>query len=184
MVQHDLQQVNDEWEKIEKLLEILKVFKATTNIISGIEYPFANLFLGEVQRIKELLDVKSESLDDFVKIMVENMKERFTKYWGECNLLMTIGLMVDPRLKMRVVEIAFPKMFPSDLVRENISKVKNIMYQLFDEYLRMYCSTCNVEESGECAFPMDAHGDVTSSGLSELLQDVFSGGNFYTACEK
>ncbi|KAK8565068.1 hypothetical protein V6N12_058643 [Hibiscus sabdariffa] len=103
------------------------------------------------------------------------MKDRFTKYWGECNLLMAIGLVMDPRLKMRVVEIAFPKTFPSDLGRENISKVKDIMYQLFDEYLRMYSLTCNVEESGECAFPTDAHGNVTSSGLSELLQDVFSG---------
>ncbi|KAK8579507.1 hypothetical protein V6N12_069831 [Hibiscus sabdariffa] len=167
---------DDEWEKIEKLLEILKVFKATTNIISGSEYPTANLFLGEVQRIKVLLDVKSESLDDFVKSMVANMKERFTKYWGECNLLMAIGLVMDPRLKMRAVEIAFPKMFPSNLVRENIGKVKDIMYQLFEEYLRIYSSTCNVEESGECAFPINAHGgDVTSSGLSELLQDVFSG---------
>ncbi|KAK8519396.1 hypothetical protein V6N12_025435 [Hibiscus sabdariffa] len=155
---------DDEWEKIEKLLEILKVFKATTNIISGSEYPTANLFLGEVQRIKVLLDVKSESLDDFVKSMVVNMKERFTKYWGECNLLMAIGLVMDPRLKMRAVDIAFPKMFPSDLVRENIGKVKDIMYQLFEEYLRIYSSTCNVEESGECAFPINAHGgDVTSS---------------------
>ncbi|KAK8579201.1 hypothetical protein V6N12_069530 [Hibiscus sabdariffa] len=156
---------DDEWEKIEKLLEILKVFKATTNIISGSEYPTANLFLGEVRRIKVLLDVKSESLDDFVKSMVANMKERFTKYWGECNLLMAIGSVMDPRLKMRAVEIAFPKMFPSDLVRENIGKVKDIMYQLFEEYLRIYSSTCNVEESGECAFPINAHGgDVTSSG--------------------
>ncbi|KAL4313269.1 hypothetical protein GQ457_01G015440 [Hibiscus cannabinus] len=187
MVQHGLQQVQDIIEKvhdtvdflnamgkIEKLLEILKMFKATTNIISGSEYLTANLFLGEVQRIKVLLDVKSESLDDFVKSMVANMKERFTKYWGECNLLMAIGTVMDPRLKMRAVEIAFPKMFPSDLVRENIGKVKDIIYQLFVEYLRIYSSTCNVEESGECAFPTHG-GDVTSSGLSELLQDVFSG---------
>ncbi|KAL4353972.1 hypothetical protein GQ457_06G016940 [Hibiscus cannabinus] len=196
MVQHGLQQVQDIIEKvhdivdflnasdarlkrfvekIEKLLDILEVFKATTNIISGSEYQTANLFLGVVQRIKVLLDVKSESLDDFVKSMVENMKERFTKYWDECNLLMAIGSVMDPRLKMRAVEIAFPKMFPLHLVMGKISKVKDIMYQLFDEYLRMYSLTFNVEESGECAFPMDAHGDVTSSGLFELLQDVFSG---------
>ncbi|KAE8736162.1 hypothetical protein F3Y22_tig00000132pilonHSYRG00044 [Hibiscus syriacus] len=167
---------DDEWGKIEKQLEILKVFKATTNIISESEYPASTMFLGEVQRIKVLLYSKFESADDFVKNMVGNIKERFDKYWGECNLLMAIGLVLDPRLKMRAVEIAFPKMFPSHLVMENISKVKDIMYQLFDEYLTMYSSSCNVEESEEHAFSMDVHGgDVTSNGLYELLQDVFSG---------
>ncbi|KAK9042333.1 hypothetical protein V6N11_017410 [Hibiscus sabdariffa] len=102
------------------------------------------------------------------------MKERFTKYWDECNLLMAIGSVMDPRLKMRAVEIAFPKMFPLNLVRGNISKVKDIIYQLFDEYLRMYSLTCNVEESGECAFPMDTHRDVTSSGtmFSIVVQEA------------
>ncbi|GMJ04611.1 hypothetical protein HRI_004130300 [Hibiscus trionum] len=82
---------------------------------------------------------------------------------------------MDHRLKMRAVKIAFPKMFPSHLVKENIGKVKDIMCQLFDEYVRMHSSSCNVEESGECAFPTDVHGDATLSGFSELLQDVFSG---------
>ncbi|GMI70623.1 hypothetical protein HRI_000731600 [Hibiscus trionum] len=81
---------------------------------------------------------------------------------------------MDLRLKMKVVKIAFPKMFPSHLVKENISKVKDTIYQLFDEYVRMHSSSCNVEESGECAFPTDVHGDVTSSGFSELLQKKFS----------
>ncbi|GMI80864.1 hypothetical protein HRI_001755700 [Hibiscus trionum] len=139
-----------EWEIEDKVFTI-SVDNASAND-SCFEYPTANLFLGEVQRIKVLLDAKSESLDDFVRSSV-----------------------MDPRLKMRVVEIAFPKMFLSHLVKENIGKVKDIMCQLFDEYVRMHSSSCNVEESGECAFPTDVHGGVTSSGLSELLQDVFSG---------
>ena len=39
------------------------------------------------------------------------MKQMFDKYWGECNMLMAIGAMLDPKLKMRVLEITFPKMF-------------------------------------------------------------------------
>ncbi|KMT03967.1 hypothetical protein BVRB_8g186740 [Beta vulgaris subsp. vulgaris] len=156
---------DEEWGKIEKLLDVLRVFKDTTNSISGSEYPTSNLFLAEVQRIKVLLDKKSESHDDFVKSMVKSMKERFDKYWGECHLLMAIGTVLDPRLKMRAVEIAFPKMFPSHLVRDNINKVKEVMYQLFDEYVRMY-SSCSVEESGECEFSSYARdGGATSSGF-------------------
>ena len=143
---------DDEWEKIEKLLQ---VFKDTSNIISGSEYPTSNLFLSKVHRIKVLLDKKFESLDDFVRSMVQNMKQRFDKYWGECNMLMAIGAVLDPRLKMRVLEITFPKMFSSHLARENISKVRDVMYQLYDEYVRMH-SSFTVEESAECEFVSNA----------------------------
>ena len=75
---------------------------------------------------------KFESPDDFVRSMVQNMKQRFDKYWGECNMLMAIGAMLDPRLKMRALEITFPKMFSSHVGRENISEVRDVMYQLYD----------------------------------------------------
>ena len=86
---------DNEWEKIEKLLQVLKVFKDTTNIISGSKYPTSNLFLSKVHRTKVLLDKKFESLDDYVRSMVQNMKQRFNKYWGECNMLMAIGVTLD-----------------------------------------------------------------------------------------
>ena len=166
---------DDEWEKIEKLLEVLKVFKDTTNIISGSEYPTSNLFLSEVHRIIVLLDKKFESPDDFVRSMVQNMKQRFDKYWGECNMLMAIGAVLDLRLKMRALEITFPKMFSLHVARENISKVRDVMYQLYDEYVRMHFSS-TVEESTECESVSNAHeGGSTSSSLLELLQVVRSG---------
>ena len=43
-------------------------------------------------------------------------------------MLMAIGVVLDPRLKMRVLEITFPKMFSSHVAQENISKVKDVMY--------------------------------------------------------
>ncbi|XP_019107901.1 uncharacterized protein LOC109136348 [Beta vulgaris subsp. vulgaris] len=57
--------------KIEKLLDILKVFYTTTNIISGSEYPTSNVFLSEVCYIKVMLDKYANSSDDFVKHMVK-----------------------------------------------------------------------------------------------------------------
>ncbi|KAJ9560909.1 hypothetical protein OSB04_006069 [Centaurea solstitialis] len=163
-----------EWGKVSKLLDILKVFKDATNSISGYEYPTSNLFLAEVQRIKVMLDKQSESPDDFVKSMVTFMKVRFDKYWGECNMLMSIGTVLDPRLKMRAIEIAWPKMFPSNVARENVRKVKEVMYELFDEYVRMYSSI--LDESGQSEFGSNTREENGgSSGLSELLLDVFSG---------
>ena len=83
---------------------------------------------------------------------------------------MAIGAVLDPRLKMRALEITFPKMFSSHVAQENISKVRDIMYQLYDEYVRIHSSS-TVEESAECESVSNAReGRSTSSSLLELLQ--------------
>ncbi|KAL2900793.1 Zinc finger BED domain-containing protein RICESLEEPER 2 [Bienertia sinuspersici] len=58
----------EDWGKLEKLVENLEVFYEATMIISGSEYPTSNLFVGEVRRVKKLLDSKSESSDEFATL--------------------------------------------------------------------------------------------------------------------
>ena len=66
-------------------------------------------------------------------------------------------------------------MFSSLIARENISKVRDVMYQLYDEYVRMH-SSFTVEESAECEFVSNSpEGGSTESGLLELFQVVSSG---------
>uniref|UniRef100_A0A803LLV0 Transposase n=1 Tax=Chenopodium quinoa TaxID=63459 RepID=A0A803LLV0_CHEQI len=164
----------DDWVKIEKLLEFLKVFNDATNNISGSEYPTSNLFLGEVYRVKVLLDESSNSHDDFIRDMVTNMKERFDKYWGECNLLMAIGSVLDPRLKMKAVEITFPKLFPPRELRDNLVKVREVFHELYDEYATLYFPP-NVEQSGESiAGNSSTQAGRGESALYQLLQAVRS----------
>ncbi|XP_021845055.2 zinc finger BED domain-containing protein RICESLEEPER 2-like isoform X1 [Spinacia oleracea] len=160
----------DDWIKIEKLIKILKVFYCTTNIISGSEYPTSNLFLSEVYYIKKMLDSNADSPDVFVKDMVKNMKERFDKYWGECNLIMALGGLLDPRVKMKVVEITFPTMFASDKVRENINKVKDTLIELYDEYLNIYPPL--VEEFGECGNGTSNVEEDDLYAMSRIIQVV------------
>ncbi|XP_074299201.1 zinc finger BED domain-containing protein RICESLEEPER 2-like [Silene latifolia] len=164
----------EDWVKIEKLSEILEVFNDTTNIISGSEYPTSNLFLAEIYRIKVLLDTQLVTYDEFVKKLVKKMKERFDKYWGQCNLLMAIGAVLDPRLKMKVVEIIFPKMFPSDdgsVARDNVNKVRETLYELYKEYVTMYSPTGQSDEA-EGSSSMSIRSNTP--GLSELLRVVRS----------
>ncbi|KAL2898298.1 Zinc finger BED domain-containing protein RICESLEEPER 2, partial [Bienertia sinuspersici] len=163
----------EDWIKIEKLLGILKIFYTTTNIISGSEYPTSNVFLSEVCYIKEMLDRHAKSSDEFVRDMVKNMKERFDKYWGECNLIMAIGGILDPRVKMQVVDITFPQMFPSELVRGNILKVRDTLYELFDEYKSLYSSSTEV--SGECDDGTSNDSEESLPGMSRVLEVVKSG---------
>ncbi|KAH6805932.1 hypothetical protein C2S51_030763 [Perilla frutescens var. frutescens] len=121
-----------EWQKVSQ------VFDSTTKIISGSEYPTFNLFLNEIYQIKVVLDKiygNGAEDNDFLRVMVGAMKKKFDKYWGECNLLMSITAILDLRCKMRVIEFSFPKMYDKDEARDNIDKVKEALYELYNEYV-------------------------------------------------
>lgn len=40
--------------------------------------------------------------------MAAPTKTKFDQYWGECNLLMAIASVLDPRVKFHIVDIRFP----------------------------------------------------------------------------
>ncbi|KAK1388775.1 zinc finger BED domain-containing protein RICESLEEPER 2-like [Heracleum sosnowskyi] len=158
---------------VEKVCELLEVFNSTTNIISGSEYPTSNLFLNEVYRVKVVLDKKHLEItneEDFMYSMIEAMKVKFDKYWGEVNLLMAIGAILDPRCKMRVIEFSFPKMYPTNVAKENIGKVREALYELYDEYVVEFQSS-NGEPSGETQNGARTEANnikLSSSGWSEF----------------
>nr|XP_027101863.1 zinc finger BED domain-containing protein RICESLEEPER 1-like [Coffea arabica] len=72
--------------------------------------------------------------------MITRMKLKFDKYWKECNLLMSIAAIWDPRQKMRAIEFAFPKMYSTYEAQENITYVRKAIFELYDEYVAMATS--------------------------------------------
>nr|GEX91016.1 zinc finger BED domain-containing protein RICESLEEPER 2-like [Tanacetum cinerariifolium] len=90
---------DDDWEKLESICKTLEAFDACTNIISGSDYPTSNLYFGEVQYIKQVLDRQFNDEREWLRKMVTKMKEKFDKYWNESNMLMCIGSILDPRSK-------------------------------------------------------------------------------------
>ncbi|KAL3529787.1 hypothetical protein ACH5RR_009109 [Cinchona calisaya] len=125
----------EDWVKVVKVCNILETFWATTQIISGSDYPTSNLFLQEIKRVKLVLDNGVNDEDDFIRAMVRKMKTKFDKHWGECNLLMAVAAILDPRQKMKAVEFYFPQLFPSNEAQENISKVTTVLFEFYDEYV-------------------------------------------------
>nr|GEV75339.1 hypothetical protein [Tanacetum cinerariifolium] len=88
---------DDDWEKLESICKTLEAFDACINIISGSDYPTSNLYFGEVQYIKKVLDRQFNDEREWLRNMVTKMKEKFDKYWNESNMLMCIGSILDPR---------------------------------------------------------------------------------------
>ena len=58
----------EDWVKVGKICKLLEVFNVATHIISGSEYPTANLYLPEVWRVKKLIDDAMEDNDFLLEI--------------------------------------------------------------------------------------------------------------------
>lgn len=99
---------SEEWKKVKRVCQLLEVFNVVSHVISGSEYPTANLYLPEVWRVKQELDKAASNEFPFMKTVATKMEEKFDKYLGECNLLMAIASVLDPRCKCHVVNICFP----------------------------------------------------------------------------
>ncbi|XP_075659050.1 zinc finger BED domain-containing protein RICESLEEPER 2-like [Castanea sativa] len=117
------------------------VFEEVTNVISGSEYPTANIFLPEVWKIKEVLNEKSLDENDYISAMACKMKLMFDKYWGECNFVMAIAVLLDPWFKMTLINFSFPKIYQGLEVARNIDRVHDAVYQLYNEYVVDYTSS-------------------------------------------
>ncbi|XP_047339774.1 zinc finger BED domain-containing protein RICESLEEPER 2-like [Impatiens glandulifera] len=146
----------DDWKKVKDVIDILEVFYEATNVISGVDYPTSNVYLAVIWRVKHVLNEKENHVDEFIRVMIKKMKEKFDKYWGECNLLMAIGAILDPRFKMRLVDFAFGNIYSKVEALTNVMKVREVLYNLFFEYVevdqsRSRKSTTSVQCSSTCA---------------------------------
>ncbi|XP_023770657.1 zinc finger BED domain-containing protein RICESLEEPER 2-like [Lactuca sativa] len=134
---------NEEWAHVESVCEILKVFKI------------------EMFRVKETLDKGDLSEHDFIRTMVTKMNEKFEKYWGECHLVMAIASVLDPRFKIKLVEVSFPTIYSN--AEKNIEEVKKALYEMYEEYLEIHDASFR-----EAATPANGCGENDVSKRTSL----------------
>lgn len=168
----------EDFEKAEQVCKFLELFSVVTNIISGSQYPTANLFITELKDIKELLDKEARGDNEYLKPVATKMKEKFDKYWSDCNLLISIAAVLDPRVKMKCIDIIFKSLYSesealvqSITVRENL----NLLYQ---EYVDIHASnkkkegifgnTSSIESDSACITSSLTPGLMR---LQRLIQD-------------
>ncbi|GJW85388.1 zinc finger BED domain-containing protein RICESLEEPER 2-like protein [Tanacetum coccineum] len=68
---------DDDWEKIERICETLQAFGSCTNIISGSDYPTSNLYFGEVQYIKQVLDRQFNDYREWLTKMIQGIHTEY-----------------------------------------------------------------------------------------------------------
>ncbi|KAD2805579.1 hypothetical protein E3N88_38956 [Mikania micrantha] len=150
---------DDDWKKVEDVCSFL--YFSTRQQRS--EYPTSNLFLSELYGIKETLDSVTLNEDDCMKDMVEVMKIKFDKYWGSCNLLISVGTVLDPRYKMKLIDFSFKLIYSNDRALEEIQFVHDSLDELFKEYVESHKES-NIDSSKSATVESGLSGSGSGSG--------------------
>ncbi|KAJ4786180.1 Zinc finger BED domain-containing protein RICESLEEPER 2 [Rhynchospora pubera] len=137
----------DQWEKAEKVRNLLTVFNETTKVFSGSSYPTSNLFLVEIFNVKKAICDAYVSNDEFTREMSLAMYEKFEKYWGEVNVLMAVASILDPRLKMVSVKFVYGILYFRDEVESRIDVVMQKLRALYDLYAKEFMSSSEAAAS-------------------------------------
>ncbi|XP_010556070.1 PREDICTED: zinc finger BED domain-containing protein RICESLEEPER 1-like [Tarenaya hassleriana] len=123
-----------EWQRGIKICEFLEPFYEITNLFSGSKYPTSNLYFFQVWRIECLLkDYMKNEEDQMIQSMANNMKGKFDKYWEEYSVTLALGAVLDPRMKLELLEFAYSEIDPSTS-KEKIDLVKKNLVFLFNQY--------------------------------------------------
>lgn len=123
----------EDWKQVETLCTYLKLLFDASNILSTTTNPPAITLFHEVWKLQLELSRAATSEDALIRNFTKPMHERFDKYWKDCNMVLAIAVVMDPRFKMKLVEFSFTKIYGDDAVAY-IKIVDDGIHELFNEY--------------------------------------------------
>ncbi|XP_022761572.1 uncharacterized protein LOC111307718 isoform X2 [Durio zibethinus] len=119
----------EEWDKAIALHSCLKVFYDILSSFEGIQSPTANLYFPKLCNIyKKFLQLEKSSYP-FVSLM----KRKFDNYWSLCNLVFTVTVVLDPRLKFKFVEFSYREIYGPDS-KMQLNKFHKVLMDVYHEY--------------------------------------------------
>lgn len=134
----------DEWNRGEKICEFLKPFSVITTHFSGSKYPTVNIYFQQVWRIQLLLRKYSNCDDYSLREMAKDMQVKFDKYWEEYSLILSMGAVFDPRVKLEMLEAAYNELDPLTS-GSKIEELRSNLKSLYEEYqIQSQASSSNV----------------------------------------
>ncbi|CAN1816923.1 Zinc finger BED domain-containing protein RICESLEEPER 2 [Linum perenne] len=150
---------DEDWVKVSHVCQFLEVFNYVTTLISGSSYPTTNIFLPELWTIKKLLKQTLESRIASMRTMAVKMLEKFNKYWGQCNLVVSFAAVLDPTNKFTIIDVMYPDLYDSGESSYYIGLVREKLTKLYDEYASEFKAK-NIENENE---PVHETTGTTSS---------------------
>ncbi|KAA8535582.1 hypothetical protein F0562_030585 [Nyssa sinensis] len=156
----------EEWKLAKLIKDCLKMFYEATNHFSGTNFPTSNVFFPGICEIKIQMREWEINEHECLCSMVGPMKEIFDKYWEECNLVLAISLILDPRFEMDLVRYNFDRLYGTNTenAARHVRRVWDAFGDLFDEYM------------GDSSYSIVNFGVTDGSSLlSNVTKDKFTG---------
>lgn len=149
---------SEEWKKIETISKFLESFHDATKVFSGTKYPTANLYFKEVWEIRTVLSDGKLATDETIKQLTIEMQKKFNKYWSECNKMLLIASILDPRMKLIFLECCFKEVYDEE---ESSLKIGEI-YETLATFYTIYANGRNSQFSKISAENISTKDDGTS----------------------
>ncbi|XP_061374142.1 zinc finger BED domain-containing protein RICESLEEPER 2-like [Gastrolobium bilobum] len=135
-----------EWKRGEKICELLLPFYYITNLICGTSYPTSNWYFLLVWKIQCVLNDTLSDEDEVIKSMAERMVVKFEKYWDEYSVVLALGAVLDPRMKLSSLAYCFSKV-NSAASDQTLEHIRRKLYMLFEKYSGNNSSNSNVQSA-------------------------------------
>ncbi|XP_026419636.1 zinc finger BED domain-containing protein RICESLEEPER 1-like [Papaver somniferum] len=175
---------NEEWEQIEVVTKLLKVFHELTKVFSGSKYPTSNLYFERICQVQVLLKKESRSNIEFIRNMVKEMQAKFDSYWKDLSPILAMAVVLDPRSKMNFVKFTYSKLYPDERELEcQVNKVHSNIKALFNEYYTLSSSRASNSCAAQNLNVQNGGNFAAQEGMScqqEYVATQECGGNVLT----
>ncbi|XP_061348335.1 zinc finger BED domain-containing protein RICESLEEPER 2-like isoform X2 [Gastrolobium bilobum] len=158
----------EEWNRLEILCRFLQPFCDITNLMSDTSYPTSKLYFLQVWKIQRVFIRMSNDEDVVVSSMANKMMDKFQKYWEEYSDVLSLGAVLDPRIKFTTLYFCHKKIdaYTHDDKMENI---KASVYKLFENYVNINSST-TIDQSQDNTHS-SSQGSMETRGWNDEIFD-------------
>ncbi|CAL4985412.1 unnamed protein product [Urochloa decumbens] len=105
----------EQWSLASRACQFLKHFSDTTKVFSQHNSPSAHRYVEEVWGTRELLLDEKNRSDTFLKVLCDDMKSKFDKYWDEPNKILLVSSLLDPRYKLSFLKYCLMKVYGEEV---------------------------------------------------------------------
>lgn len=130
---HEL--TNQDWDLLGQLLNILKVLKKHTKILSGVYYPTIHHVLFACLEITNMF--QDFKYDPFWANLILSMEEKFKKYFEDMPTVITCAAALNPIIKLQGKESILEDIV-ENMGSTNIDYIKRSFNNTFTEFYKQY----------------------------------------------
>lgn len=184
------QPTDQEWTLYGRMKPILKAFAEVTTVLSGSNYPTANIFYPYIMNVKIAVNTHAvQSNGENLKAMGKAMLDKFDKYWDSTytengndsgrnkrkvkNNVMVIATILDPRFKMKLVDYCFKQLYGRE---KGMREAEDIKAEFFDLYATYEVENRQKEAANSNEQSASSRNQATSmstlSGFQSFLEET------------